>query len=56
MRDPKAAQKNFIELLQMIEQGKFAPITTEVYDLDDSAEAFRCISERRARGKVILRM
>ncbi|MBT8139903.1 MAG: NADPH:quinone oxidoreductase family protein [Gammaproteobacteria bacterium] len=56
MRDPKAAQQNFLELLQMIEQGKFAPITTEVYDLDNSAEAFRCISERRARGKVILRM
>lgn len=56
MRDPKAAQQNFIELLQMVEQGKLVPLTTEVYDLADYAAAFRSITERRARGKVILRM
>ncbi|MGB5325052.1 MAG: NADPH:quinone oxidoreductase family protein [Pseudomonadales bacterium] len=56
MRDPKAGQQNFVELLQMIEAGKLTPITTEVYALDDFAAAFRSLTERRARGKVILRM
>jgi NADPH2:quinone reductase len=55
-RDPKASQQNFIELLQMVEEGTLTPITTEVYDFADYAEAFACLTERRAKGKVILRM
>ncbi len=55
-RDPKASQKNFIELLQMVEEGTLSPITTEVYGFDDYAEAFACLTERRAKGKVILKM
>lgn len=55
-RDPKASQQNFVELLTMVENGTLTPITTEVYDFDEYKEAFRCLTERRARGKVILKL
>ena len=40
----------------MIAAGKLTPRVTESYALDDYVEAFKAITERRARGKVILRM
>jgi len=55
-RDPAGSQQNFVELLQLVEAGSLVPITTEVYDFEDYANAFACLTERRARGKVILRM
>ena len=51
---PRESQKNFQELIAMIDDGKFSPLVTEVYPLDDYKAAFSSISERRAKGKVIL--
>lgn len=53
-RDPKTNLSNFAELLQMVEEGKLNPLTTEVYSFEDYALAFASITERRALGKVIL--
>ncbi|WP_193165878.1 NADPH:quinone oxidoreductase family protein [Microbulbifer hainanensis] len=53
-RDPKANLQNFAELLQMVEEGKLNPLTTEVYRFEEYVQAFASITERRARGKVIL--
>ncbi|MCW8128335.1 NADPH:quinone oxidoreductase family protein [Microbulbifer halophilus] len=53
-RDPKANLQNFAELLQMVEKGELEPLTTEVYPFEDFVQAFAAITERRARGKVIL--
>ena len=53
-RDPKTNLRNFAELLQMVEEGKLTPLTTEVYSFEDYAMAFASITERRALGKVIL--
>jgi NADPH2:quinone reductase len=53
-RDPKGNLQNFAELLQMVEADKLNPLTTEVYPFEQYAEAFAAITERRARGKVIL--
>jgi NADPH2:quinone reductase len=55
-REPAASAANFGELLAMFQDGRLAPRVTEVYPLDDFAAAFRSLSERRARGKVILRI
>ena len=44
------------ELIDMIDGGQFSPLVTEVYDLDDYQAALASISERRAKGKVILSM
>ena len=53
-RFPMESRKNFDELIAMIDEGKFSPLVTEVYSLDDYKAAFASISERRAKGKVIL--
>ncbi len=55
-RDPRSSQQNFKELVEMIDGGKFTPLVTEVYSLDDHSSAFGSIAERRAKGKVILSM
>ncbi|SHG00133.1 NADPH2:quinone reductase [Microbulbifer donghaiensis] len=52
-RDPQANLQNFAELLQMVEEGKLDPLTTEVYPFEEYIQAFAAITERRARGKVI---
>ncbi|WP_346839414.1 NADPH:quinone oxidoreductase family protein [Microbulbifer sp. SAOS-129_SWC] len=53
-REPKANLQNFSELLQMVEEGRLKPLTTEVYHFEEYVQAFASITERRARGKVIL--
>ena len=53
-RAPMESRQNFDELIEMIDSGKFSPLVTEVYSLDDYKAAFASISERRANGKVIL--
>ncbi len=55
-REPMESQKNFKELIGMIDSGKFTPLVTEVFSLEDHGSAFGSIAERRAKGKVILSM
>ena len=55
-RQPQQAMQNFKELIDMIDAGQFSPLVTEVYDLADYQSALASISERRAKGKVILSM
>ena len=53
-RNPMESRKNFDELIEMIDGGQFSPLVTEVYPLSDYKAAFASITERRAKGKVIL--
>ena len=55
-RQPQEAMQNFKELIDIIDGGQFSPLVTEVYDLEDYQSALASISERRAKGKVILSM
>lgn len=55
-RQPQEAMQNFKELIDMIDGGQFSPLVTEVYNLEDYQSALASISERRAKGKVILSM
>ncbi len=52
-RDPEASRENYAELFAMVDDGRIEPEVTEVYELADYQEAFRTISERRARGKLV---
>lgn len=56
MKNPKLQIQNMQELATMIKAGKLKPRVTESYSLDDFSAAFAAITERRARGKVILRL
>ena len=55
-KNPQQQMQNFEEMSQLIAAGKLSPRVTESYALDDYVEAFKAITGRRARGKVILRM
>jgi NADPH2:quinone reductase len=54
-RDPAASQQNFVELKEMFEKGQLKPRVT-TYPLTEFAPALRELSERRARGKIVLDM
>jgi len=55
-KTPKAHVQNIGELIQLMAAGKISPHVTESFSLTDFVDAFKAISERRARGKVVLRM
>ena len=55
-KNPKLQMQNLQAMAQLITEGKLTPRVTESYALEDYVEAFKAITERRARGKVILRM
>jgi NADPH2:quinone reductase len=55
-KNPKVQIRNMTEMARLVADGVLTPRVTESYALDDYAEAFKAITERRALGKVILRM
>ena len=55
-KNPALQIQNMQELAALMADGKFAPRVTESYAFDDHLQAFSAITERRARGKVILKM
>ncbi len=55
-QEPGEHHRNVKELWQMFEDGKLSPVVTDVFPLADYVEAFNCLANRRARGKVILDM
>lgn len=56
LRDHAAHLENMDELYQFYLEGKLKPLVCEKFALEDYADAFRCIAERRAKGKVILQL
>ena len=53
-RAPEANTQNFVELMEMYEAGKIAPLVGASYPLDAYATAMRDLMERRAIGKVVV--
>ncbi len=55
-RSPADSAKNFAELFDMVETGRLQPAVSESYALNDFRNAYACLAERRAQGKIILRI
>lgn len=55
-KTPQGQLQNMRELGELLRSGSLRPRVTETYNFDDFKQAFRALSERRAVGKVILRM
>ncbi len=55
-RDPATNAKNFEEILDLFEQRKIDPVVGATFPMTSYADALRCLSERRAIGKVCLRI
>jgi len=56
MKNPELQRQNMLEMAKLLRAGKVSPRVTESYSLDKFAAAFKAITERRALGKVTLRM
>jgi NADPH2:quinone reductase len=52
--EPEVHRQNVAELTELFEAGKLSPVVTEVYPLEHYLDAYNCMIERRARGKVIM--
>lgn len=52
--NPRDALNNMSDLAAMVEAGELKPRVTESYPLERFAEAFAAITQRRAKGKVVL--
>jgi NADPH2:quinone reductase len=52
--EPAVNLKNIEELWELFEAGKIKPVVTDNFPVEQYREAFQCMTERRARGKVIL--
>lgn len=55
-KNPKLQMQNVMEMAALIKDGRLEPRVTEAYALDDYVKAFSAITERRALGKVVLKM
>ncbi|MCB1699947.1 MAG: NADPH:quinone oxidoreductase family protein [Pseudomonadales bacterium] len=54
--EPKVHLQNIAELWELFAAGKLNPVVTDVFPLEQYEEAYNCMIERRARGKVIITM
>ncbi len=52
--EPEVNLANITELWELFEAGKLKPVVTDCFPVEQYRDAFTCMSERRARGKVIL--
>ncbi len=52
--EPETNIANIHELWELFEAGKLKPVVTDCFPIEQYREAFTCMTERRARGKVIL--
>jgi NADPH:quinone reductase len=54
MKEPELTQRDRAEVMQLLADGAIKPYTSSVYPLEDAAEAFRELADRRATGKVLI--
>ncbi|HSG89104.1 MAG TPA: NADPH:quinone oxidoreductase family protein [Pseudomonadales bacterium] len=55
-REKEADTENWRELREMFAAGRIAPRVSRTYPLAEAAAALRCLSEREAIGKVVVRV
>lgn len=55
-QQPAQFRQSVAELFELYQQGKIRPHISSIYNLDDAAEGIRALLERRATGKVVIRI
>jgi NADPH2:quinone reductase len=55
-REPEASAQNMIELMTLYTEGEIDPKISEVFEFEDYAKALGALTERRAIGKVVLKV
>ena len=55
-KEPEASLQNMKDLFGLYAQGKIKPRVSEVFPFDEYAAALNALTERRAKGKIVLRV
>lgn len=55
-REPEVSAQNMMELMKLYAEGKIDPNISEVFEFEDYAKALGALTERRATGKVVLKV
>ncbi|MCM0612777.1 NADPH:quinone oxidoreductase family protein [Marinobacter sediminum] len=55
-REPEASAQNMMELMKLYAEGKIDPKISAVFEFEDYAKALGALTERRATGKVVLKV
>jgi len=55
-REPEASAQNMMELMKLYAEGKIDPKISEVFEFEDYAKALGALTERRATGKMVLKV
>jgi len=55
-KEPKTSAQNMMDLFKLYTDGKIKPRISEVFAFEDYAKALNALTERRAKGKIVLRM
>jgi NADPH:quinone reductase-like Zn-dependent oxidoreductase len=55
-KEPETSAKNMMDLLKLYGEGKIKPRVSEVFGFEDYAKALNALTERRATGKIVLKV
>ena len=55
-RYPLENERNFQEILDYVEKGAVIPLTGKTFPLEEYKEALTCLAERRAIGKIVVKV
>jgi NADPH:quinone reductase len=55
-RDPGYPGRQWRDLVARVESGSIAPLIGAAFSLEDAASALRMLDERRAHGKILVRV
>lgn len=55
-REPEASAQNMMELMKLYAEGSIDPKISAVYQFEDYSKALAALTERRATGKVVLKV
>lgn len=55
-KEPETSAQNMMDLFKLYSAGKIKPRISEVFAFEDYARALNALSERRAKGKIVLKV
>lgn len=55
-KEPEASAQNMKDLFKLYSEGKIKPRISEVFAFEDYAQALNALTERRAKGKIVLKI
>jgi NADPH2:quinone reductase len=56
MKNPEYVQRQWRDLIPLVESGKLDPVISSVFSLEEAGAAIRTLDERRASGRVVVRI